>query len=166
MKRVRVRSAAALSAALTAAAILLATSNESAYALSSGIDSSAFDTAVRPQDDFFRYVNGGWIAKTEIPPDKSTYGSFTILADNAERDLRAIIEEAAADKAHAKGSDSQKIGDTYASFMDATRIERLGAQPLQPEFRKVDAIRDRAGLVKYLGYAQRANYNAPLGFFV
>ena len=166
MTRVRVRSAAALSAALTVAAVLLALSNEPAYALSSGIDSSGFDTSIRPQDDFFRYANGGWIAKTEIPADKSNYGSFTILADNAERDLRAIIEEAAADKAHAQGSDSQKIGDMYASFMDATRIEKLGAKPLQPEFKKVDAIRDRAGLVMYMGYAQRANYNVPLGFFV
>jgi predicted metalloendopeptidase len=166
MTRVRVRSAAALGAALTAAAVLLAISNEPAYALSSGIDSSGFDTSIRPQDDFFRYVNGGWIAKTEIPADKSSYGSFTILADNAERDLRAIIEEAAADKTHAKGSESQKIGDTYASFMDAARIEKLGAKPLQPEFGKVDAIRDRAGLVKYMGYAQRANYNVPMSFLV
>jgi len=156
-----------LGAALAATAMLLSVSTRGAApALGSGIDASGFDTSVRPQDDFFRHVNGGWIAKTEIPADKSNYGSFTILADNAERDLRAIIEEAANDKQHAKGSDSQKIGDLYASFMDKDRIEKLGARPLKPEFAKVDAIKDRAGLVRYLGVAQRANYNVPLGFFV
>ncbi len=167
MTRVRVRFAAAMGAALAAAAVLLSVSSQGAAStLGSGIDTSGFDTSVRPQDDFFRYVNGGWIAKTEIPADKSNYGSFTILADNAERDLRAIIEEAANDKTHAKGSDSQKIGAMYASFMDKDNIEKLGAKPLKPEFAKVDAIKDRAGLVRYMGLAQRANYNVPLSFFV
>jgi putative endopeptidase len=159
MTRVRVSS-------LATAVLLSAATVDAAPALVSGIDASGFDTSIRAQDDFFRYVNGGWIAHTEIPADKSNYGSFTMLADNAERDLRAIIEEAAADKAHRQGSESQKIGDMYASFMDDARIEKLGAKPLQPEFRRVDAIRDRAGFVRYLGHAQRVNFNVPLGYFV
>ena len=134
---------------------------DSAAALGSGIDTSGFDTAVRPQDDLFGYVNGGWIERTEIPADKSNYGSFAVLADNAERDLRAIIEEAAADKSHHEGSDAQKIGDMYSSFMDTARIEKLGARPLAPEFRRIDAIRDRAGLVRYLAHAERFNFNMP-----
>jgi len=134
---------------------------DSAGTLGSGIDTSGFDTSVRPQDDLFRYVNGGWIAHTEIPADKSNYGSFAVLADNAERDLRAIIEEAAADKTHPRGSDAQKIGDMYASFMDTARVEKLGARPLAPEFRRIDAIPDRSGLVRYLAHAQRFNFNMP-----
>jgi predicted metalloendopeptidase len=155
-----------VAAAFSATLLFAAATASAAPTLGTGIETSGFDTSIRPQDDFFRYVNGGWIAKTEIPADKSNYGSFTVLADNAERDLRAIIEEAAADKTHPKGSDAQKIGDMYASFMDSARIEKLGARPLKPEFRRIDAIRDRAGLVRYLGYAQRVNYNVPLGFFV
>ena len=167
MTRARVRSYVAAAGAFAATAVLfIAGQSGAAATLGSGIDASGFDTSIRPQDDFFRYVNGGWIAHTEIPADKSNYGSFTVLADNAERDLRAIIEEAAADTTHQKGSDAQKIGDLYASFMDSARIEQLGAKPLQPEFRRIDAIRDRAGLLRYLGYAQRVNYNVPLGFFV
>ena len=56
---------------------------------------AAFDTAVRPQDDLFQHVNGAWLAKTEIPADKASYGAFDILFDKAQADLRAIVEEAA-----------------------------------------------------------------------
>jgi putative endopeptidase len=136
-------------------------SADGAQASVSGIDTSGFDRSIRPQDDLFRFVNGGWIAHTEIPADKSNYGSFAVLADNAERDLRAIIEEAAAQKNRARGSDAQKIGDMYASFMDTARIERLGARPLAPQLRRIDAIHDRAGLVRYFAYAQRFNFNMP-----
>ncbi len=64
--------------------------------LSSGIDRSGFDTAVRPQDNFFLYVNGGWIQKTEIPADKSNWGSFNILREESNRHQREIIEKLAA----------------------------------------------------------------------
>ena len=63
--------------------------------LASGIDLANFDRTVRPQDDFYRYVNGTWLAKTEIPADKNNYGAFTILQDQAEKNLHAIAEEAA-----------------------------------------------------------------------
>ena len=63
--------------------------------LSSGIDLTNFDRSVRPQDDFYRYVNGTWLAKTEIPADKNNYGAFTILQDEAEKNLHVIAEEAA-----------------------------------------------------------------------
>src|SRR5215471_6517088 len=73
-------------------------------ALKSGIDSTSVDARVRAPDDFYQHVNGGWIARTEIPPDKPAYGSFTELADKAEIDVRAIIEAAAADPSRAQGS--------------------------------------------------------------
>ena len=60
----------------------------------SGIDMTTFDKTVRPQDDFFRYVNGAWVDRTPIPADKASYGSFDILFDKTERDLRAIVEDA------------------------------------------------------------------------
>ena len=97
--------------------------------LRSGIDMSTFDTSVRPQDDFYRYVNGNWIERTPIPADKASYGSFDILFDKTERDLRAIVEETGK-TGGAPGSDAQKIGDLYASFMDEARVEALGPKPL------------------------------------
>src|SRR5579862_2466219 len=77
-----------------------------------GIDVSGMDRSVRPQDDFFGFVNGVWADKTEIPPDKSRYGSFAILADKSLEALKEILESAAAQK-NAHGSELQKVGDLY-----------------------------------------------------
>ena len=156
------RPLAVVATSLALALALSAAGGAAETMLKSGIDSSGFDTSVRPQDNFFQYVNGGWIAHTEIPADKSNYGSFTALADKAESDLRAIIEEAAADKTHAKGSDAQKIGDMYASFMDTARIEKLGVTPLKAEFGRIDAIKDRPSLVRYLAHALRVSIKVPV----
>src|SRR5690349_5831415 len=105
---------------------LLAAADDSPAAtagiLKSGVYLQNLDKSVRPQDDFYRHINGGWLAATQIPPDRSNYGTFTKLQDDAERDLRAILEEAAAAKA-AHGSDAQKVGDYYASFLDEAAVE-------------------------------------------
>ena len=86
--------------------------------LGSGVDAKGFDAAVRPQDDFFQHVNAGWLAANEIPADRSNYGSFTKLADEAEKNLQAIIEESAAAPADTRSKEAQQVGDLYASFMD------------------------------------------------
>ena len=160
----RVLAASGISFVVAAALALIAPASGRAHeaALNSGIDPSGFDKSVRLEDNFFRYVNGGWIARTEIPADRSSYGAFTILADKAESDLRAIIEEAAADKGHARGTEAQKIGDMYSSFMDTARAERLGVTPLSAEFGRVNAIHDRASLVRYLAHAVRVSINVPI----
>src|SRR5678815_6136892 len=75
------------------------TSEATAGILKSGVYLQNLDKSVRPQDDFYRHVNGGWLAATQIPADKSNYGAFTKLQDDAERDLREILEEAARSKA-------------------------------------------------------------------
>ena len=79
--------------------------------LTSGIDQSNFDKNVRPQDDLFRAVNGAWLAKAEIPADRSSYGAFPVLIEQAEKDLREIIETCADAKDNPPGSEAQKIGD-------------------------------------------------------
>ncbi|MBU8909191.1 hypothetical protein KH400_21600, partial [Desertibacillus haloalkaliphilus] len=101
----------------------------SAEALSSGIALSELDDVVRPQDDLFRHVNGKWIARTEIPSDKARYGSFYVLAEEAEKAVQAVIIEA---QTAEPGSEERKFGDLYASFMDEARVEALGATPLAP----------------------------------
>jgi putative endopeptidase len=128
----------------------------------SGVDTAGFDTKIRPQDDFFRHVNGGWIARTEIPADKSAYGTLDRLRDKSESNLRAIIEEAAKSNSPA-GSEARKIGDLYASFMDEARADQLGLEPIKADLVRVDAVGDKAGLVKNLGEFQR--HGVP-GLFV
>ena len=131
-------------------------------ALSSGVLLENFDQRVRPQDDFYRFVNGTWLARTEIPADKNNYGAFTLLQDEAEKNLRVIVEEAAGAGA-APGSDAQLIGDFYRSFMDEERAERLGHGPLEPELGRIAAIADREQLLDYLAGAQVRDVDNPIG---
>src|SRR5580698_1071804 len=85
-----------------------------------GIDLGAMDKSVNPGDDFYRYVNGHWLATEKIPADQSTWGAFDILHAKAEVDVKEIIEAAAAAHA-APGTASQKIGDFYSAFLDTAK---------------------------------------------
>lgn len=136
-----------------------------AETLGSGVILANTDRAIRPQDDFFRFVNGGWLARTEIPADRSNYGAFSLLEEGAESDLRTILEEAAAG-GHPPGSDEQKIGDYYASFMDEAGIEARGLEPLAAELERIDAIASTKDLAAYLGHNQRIGVAEPFAFFV
>src|SRR5690242_20758653 len=98
--------------------------------MTSGIDIEELDPAIRPQDDLFRHVNGRWLDETEIPSDKPAWGSFAALAELSEQRVKDIIE-GLADQQHEPGSNAQKIGDLYASFMAEDRVEALGAEPLR-----------------------------------
>jgi predicted metalloendopeptidase len=140
-----------------------ASASSAAAVRPSGVMLANLDRAVRPQDDFYRHVNGAWLAGTEIPADKSNYGTFTKLADDVEVNLKAIVAEAAAAGA-AKGTDQQLIGDFYAGFMDEARAERLGLAPLAPEFARIAAIKDRAGLLDYIAHANLVGIDTPVGF--
>src|SRR5262249_15419743 len=86
--------------------------------LGAGIDSANMDKTVRLQDDFYKYVNGTWLTKTEIPADKTSYGAFVQLADGAEKDLRELIETSAKATDRAPDSVQQQVGDFFNSFMD------------------------------------------------
>ena len=138
---------------------------DGAAAAPSGLVLKNFDRAVRPQDDLFRFVNGSWLAQTEIPLDRSNYGSFVKLADDVETNLRTIVDEAAAAKAPA-GSEQQMIGDFYAAFMDEAGAEQRGVKPMADELGRIDAIRDRAALVDYLAHLQVLAINNPIGMAI
>ena len=131
----------------------------------SGLLLANFDRSVRPQDDLYRFVNGGWLARTEIPADRSNYGAFSKLADDVETNLKAIAEEAAASTA-AAGTDQRMIGDFYSSFMDEARAEQLGLTPLAGELARIEAIKTRAALVDYLSHLQVLGINNPLGLVI
>jgi predicted metalloendopeptidase len=134
--------------------------------LASGVDKSNFDPVVRPQDDLYRAVNGAWLARTRIPSDKSNYGAFTALADEAEAQLRVIIEELAAMKVVPPNSIEQKVGDTYAAFMDESRIEGLGLEPIQKELEQIDSVKDRRALLLLMARLYRTGVKVPLAAYV
>jgi predicted metalloendopeptidase len=130
-------------------------------AVTSGIDSSGVDRTVRPQDDFFQHVNGAWLASVDIPADKPSWGVFDMLVDKAQADLRAIVERAAASNGQA-GSDAQKIGDFYRSFMDEARIEELGLKPVEGELAAIERLRTKADLARYFARMMKLNLINPL----
>src|ERR1700704_770307 len=119
-----------------------------------GLDLAGIDRSVAPGDDFFRYANGAWLKATEIPPDRSSYGPAEQLAElTAQRTAELVRNTAGA----AAGSEARKIGDYYASFMDEAGIEKKSLEPLQPALRRIEAIKDRAGLAQVLGATLRAD---------
>lgn len=136
-----------------------------AGSLESGVHGQGFDETVRPQDDFYRYVNGRWLAKTEIPPDRSNYSVFVMLEEGAQRDLRAIVEEAARSGASA-GTEAQKVGDFYGSFMDEPTIEQRGLSPLKTELARIDALASRRDIAGYFGHALRIAVPYPFTYSV
>jgi putative endopeptidase len=128
----------------------------------SGVLLENFDTRVRPQDDFYRYVNGAWLSRTTIPADKSNYGMFGKLEDDVERNLKVIVDEAAA-AGPSSPAEVRMVGDFYASFMDEARAEKAGLEPLAPELARISAINDREQLLDYLAHAQIVGINVPVG---
>lgn len=136
-----------------------------AESLASGIELVWFDQSVAPGDDFYRYVNGTWLANTPIPADKSNYGVFTMLDDEAREQLRNLIEEAAAEAA-AVGSDSQKVGDFYNSFMDTERLQALAAEPIQALLAQVSAADDKLALLSLSAELNRVGVQVPAAIYV
>ena len=131
---------------------------------SSGVDFTRIDNAVRPQDDFYRFVNGNWLNQFELPPDKSRYSTFTKLRDKAREDIKKIIEEAST-KGTVFGSDNQKIGDLYHSYMDTKRLEDLGGASLNDEMNKIEKIKNISDLAEYFAYSDIVS-SAPFGIYV
>jgi putative endopeptidase len=131
--------------------------------LPSGIPANELDPGIRPQDDLFRHVNGRWLARTEIPADRARYGSFPILAEEAEKAVRAIVEEATSAP---EGSEERKFGDLYASFMDAGRAEQLGGQPISELLATAGAVSSVPELLETLGRLERGGIGGLYQLFV
>jgi predicted metalloendopeptidase len=146
-----------------AAGALPASAQSSAHSL--GIDTTNFDRSVRPQDDFFRFVNGGWIARTEIPADASSWGAFNELRESSRTALHTILEDAARSNA-AAGSERRKVGDLYASYMDSTRVESLGLSPLQPDLAAIGALTSSAQLPATFARFARIGVQIPFNVSV
>ena len=111
-----------------------------------GVDLTAMDSSVKPGDDFFAYVNGAWAKRTEIAPDRTFVGIDSILNDQLDRDVRAIVEDMAKDPA-GSGRIGQQVGDFYASWMDEATIAARGTEPLKPYLHQIAAVKNRGELV-------------------
>jgi predicted metalloendopeptidase len=150
-------------AATAAKAATKNTAAKSSQTLNAGIAAQFIEPSVRPQDDFFEYLNGKWLKTVEIPSDKSSWGSFMELRENTLPQLRGIIEKVAS-KGGAKGTDEQRIGDFYASFMDEARLEQLGVTPLKGELDKIAAMKDKSELPAMLARLGKIGVGVPFDF--
>ena len=121
----------------------------------SGLMLANFDRSVRPQDDLYRFAGGGWLARTEIPADRSNYGTFLILDDQAREEVRKLIVATSQQPNRAPGSDAQKVGDYYLAYMNTDRVESLGLTPLEAELARIDAITSAQDVARYIGHSQR-----------
>ena len=110
-----------------------------------GFDTASLDKTCKPCDDFYQFAMGGWIKSNPIPPEYSSWGTFTQLADKNQQHLRQILDDAVKAKA-APGSNEQKIGDFYASCMDTTAIDAAGTKPIEPELERIREIKNLADL--------------------
>jgi putative endopeptidase len=122
-----------------------------------GLDLAGMDRNVKPGDDFFAYGNGGWMAKTEIPQDRSSWGTSGELVELTNVRVQTLIQGAA--KA-APGTEARKIGDYYSSYLDAAKIESLGLTPLRPNLARIAAIKDKKALAAEFGRELRADVDA------
>jgi predicted metalloendopeptidase len=134
------------------------------HAPGSGIAVEYIERSVRAQDDFFTHLNGKWLQKTEIPADKASWGTFVKLDDDLRPQLRAIIEGAAKSPHRAAGSDAQRIGDFYASFMDEQKADALGLAPLNAELARIAAIKDKAELPAMMAHLGQLGVRVPYDF--
>ena len=131
-----------------------------------GINIANMDKTANPADDFYQYANGTWIKNTQIPAQESRWGSFNELADRNNDNLKKILEECAANKAAAPGSNKQKIGDFYRVGMDTLKLEKEGYAPIASLFTSVNKIATKAYLIKALADLHTKGVSGVLGFFV
>jgi putative endopeptidase len=121
-----------------------------------GVDLSARDMSVDPGDNFHRYASGTWLTRTQIPADRTSWSLWTVLAEDIEQQLRAIVQEAATSSDPAQ----RRVGDFYASYMDESAIEARGTAPLQPYLQRIAAVSNRAQLLELF---MTPGYQSPIG---
>ena len=138
--------------AFVAAAVL------SAQPLKSGLDPTSFDTRVRPQDDLYRFVNGKWLETTVIPAHRVSWGAFAELAEQAELDVRRIIETLSG-----SSSPERQIRDLYASMVNEAKVDALGIAPIRGELARIDAIDSPTALARQIGRLSAMNAGGPFG---
>ena len=127
-----------------------------------GIDTAQMDTSVKPGDDFYKYVNGKWLATFKIPEDKANYGVFVSLVDKSENDIHSLLDELGKTPP-AAGSVQKKVVDFYNSWMDEQAIEKRGVEPLKADLEAINAAKTKTDIVKLMG---NFDYSGPVGLYI
>jgi putative endopeptidase len=152
----RFRPATALAALIYLSAPALTIAATPQQSVIHGIAIQNMDRHVKPGDNFYLYANGAWVARTRIPADRAGVGVFTALFDKSQKNVAALVKEAARSRAPA-GSNGRKIADLYASYMNSRAVDSLGLAPLRPQLSAVAAIRDKRQLASVIGSLLRAD---------
>src|SRR5690349_8438009 len=155
--------------AASAAALLTACSGEKPMANTVakpalgtfGIDTAQMDTAVKPGDDFYKYVNGKWLATFKMPADKTRYGVFDALRDKSEDDVHTILDELA--KTPPADGVQKKVLDLFNSWMDEATLETRGVEPLKADLDKINAAKTKTDIMKLMG---EIDYSGPVGMYI
>ena len=113
-----------------------------------GINMEYMDKSVKPSDDFFRFVNGNWLDKNEIPADRTRWGSFDELRKKTDDDMKVILNEALQNPAYTNETDQGKALNLYRSIMDTVSRNKLGIKPLEPYLKKINAVKNVSDLRK------------------
>jgi putative endopeptidase len=147
-----------------AVCVLLAADGRSmaADAPISGIQKADMNSAARPQDDLFEYANGTWLREVPIPPDRSTYGVDSLMAERALLQMRELIESART----STEPEARKVGDLYTSYMDEERIEREGLAPIKAELQQVAMIMRAAEIAPLMAHLDRIGVASPIRTYV
>ncbi len=127
-----------------------------------GIDTAGFDWSVRPQDDFFQFVNGGWLKRTDIPEGLSRYGARWKLWDEIQQSLKTTLENMAASTDAGPEPARMKLADFYESYMDTLRIDMLGLEPVREELDAIDALKERRELASLFAHLRRIGVEVPV----
>ncbi|MFN3193624.1 MAG: M13 family metallopeptidase [Aureliella sp.] len=147
--------------AITAASAVVAQEKK----LVSGLNMDYVSPTLNPGDDFYTYANEGWLNETEIPADQSNWGSFSVIDDEVKKNIRAIIEEAAASNA-SEGSEAQKVGDFYKSLTNVALRNELGTKPIQPMLDQIAAVSDAESMAKMAADFAKLGIFGPFAGFI
>lgn len=134
--------------------------------LVSGIDRDGFDESVRPQDNFFDYVNGGWVKNTEMPADRARWGTFDALREQSNKDIRALVEEVSASTDVQDGSPTQKIRDYYNAYMDVETATALGAEAINSELADIKAANSLDDIYRLFSTLGVYGVESPIGGYI
>jgi putative endopeptidase len=124
-----------------------------------GFDMAGMDRSVSPGQNFYQFANGTWLKTTQIPPDKSNYGMFTVLDDLSRQRTQEILEDARKDG-------SSKVGNAYASYLDQAAVEARGLKPIQPWLAQIKGLKSKAAYPALVAQAQRNGVGGPVVAFV
>ncbi|MCC9017720.1 MULTISPECIES: M13 family metallopeptidase [Flavobacterium] len=152
--------------ALFSAVSFTAVNAQNATSKEPGINVSYMNPKISAGQDFFQYVNGTWLDKTQIPNDRTTWGSFNELIKKTDKDAMSILKEASKNPKYKSDTDQGKAVNLFSTILDTVGRNKAGIKPLQPYFKKIDAIKNVADLQKYLTEIGQEGNSVFFGIYI